>query len=358
LINVSSLNIKLGNFSLKEVNLTVAKKQCLVIIGPNGCGKTTILECIAGLHACNGRVVIDEVDVSALPPEERRVGYVPQDFVLFPHLTADQNIEFGLMNKKNRSRDEVKRVIGLLGIEHLAGRNIRTLSAGEKQKVALARALAVNPKVLLLDEPLSALDPLTKEKLRRDLKSIITQILSTLDVPIIYVTHDIPEAIMMSDKIAVMSKGKIEQVGLKTEIFDQPSSRFVAEFLGFNVADGKIRATNTETADIDVNGMVIQTTKQGLVNGQKVTIAIEPHNIILSIDSKITRQKWKTCQCNTIQGTVAEIANMGAITRIIVDAGIQLKSDMSTEMIEELELTVGSKVFAQFKTQKAKIILK
>jgi molybdate/tungstate transport system ATP-binding protein len=357
-ITVLDLNIKLGNFSLKEVTLTVANKQCLVVIGPNGCGKTTILECIAGLHSCNGRVTIDDVDVSALPPEKRKVGYVPQDFVLFPHLTADQNIEFGLLNKKNKNRIEVKRIIDLLGIEHLAGRNIRTLSAGEKQKVSLARALAVNPKVLLLDEPLSALDPLTKEKLRRDLKRIITQILKTLDVSIIYVTHDIPEAIMMGDLIAVMSQGKIEQIGLKTEIFDEPSSRFVAEFLGYNIFDGQVKATNTETAIIEFNGMGIQTTKKDLVNGQAVTVAIKPHDIVLSTDSQITRQKWKTCQCNAIPGTIMEVINMGAIARITVDAGIQLKTDISADMLEELELTTGSKVFANFRAQKTKIILK
>jgi ABC-type Fe3+/spermidine/putrescine transport system ATPase subunit len=356
MISVSGLNVKLGNFGLKDINLNVPNKECLTILGPNGCGKTTLLECIAGLHQCSGQVIINGVDVSTLTPEKRQIGYVPQDFVLFPHLTADQNVAFGLLNRKNKNIDEAKRAMNLLGIKHLIGREVQTLSSGEKQKVALARALAISPKVLLLDEPLSALDPLAKEKLRRELKTVISKILSTLDVPIIYVTHDLPEALIMSDRIAVMGDGRIDQTGQKTDVFDNPRSRFVAEFLGFNVLDGELVSTNSETLTIKIDTVLIQSEKQDFVNRKEVTVAIKPQDVILSLDQEVSRRKWKTCQCNIVQGIITEVLNMGAMARITIDAGIQLKSDISADMLSELELTVGTKVFAQFKARNTKII--
>ncbi len=258
MISIAGLNVKLGDFHLENINLNVANKECLTILGPNGCGKTTLLECIAGLNGCSGRVIIDGIDVSDLPPEKRKVGYVPQDFVLFPHLTADQNVGFGLLNGKNKDKSAIERTLDLLGIEHLRGRDVRTLSAGEKQKVALARALAINPRVLLLDEPFAALDPLAKEKLRRELKNVITKVINTLEVPVIYVTHDLSEAFMMSDQIAVMSRGKIEQVGPKSEVFDNPGSPFVAEFLGFNLLEGKVVSISDETVFVKVEDVTIE----------------------------------------------------------------------------------------------------
>ncbi len=356
MISVSGLTVKLGNFSLKDINLNVPNKECLTILGPNGCGKTTLIECIAGLHKCRGQIIINDVDASDLPPEKRKVGYVPQDFVLFPHLTADQNVAFGLLNRKNKNIEDAKRAMILLGIEHLVGRQVQTLSAGEKQKVALARALAIGPEVLLLDEPLSALDPLAKEKLRRELKTVISKILNTLDVPIIYVTHDLPEALMMSDRIAVMGEGRIEQIGQKMNVFDNPSTRFIAEFLGFNVLDGELVSTNSEITTIRSNNVLIQTEKQDFVNRKKVTVAIKPQDVIISLDQEVSRHKWKTCQCNIVQGIITEVLNMGAIARITIDAGIQLKSDISADMLSELELTTGTKVFAQFKARNTKII--
>lgn len=243
MISVSDLGINLGKFALKDIDFDVGNRECLTIIGPNGCGKTTLLECIAGLHRLQrGKIIIDGAEVTSLSPEKRKIGYVPQDLVLFPHLTADQNVAFGLMNKNGKHSDEVNKIMHLLDIEHIVGRDVRTLSAGERQKVALGRALAVGPKVLLLDEPFSALDPLAKEKLRRELKTVLTKILNTLDLPVIYVTHDLSDALLMSDQIAVMSGGKIEQIGSKEEVFENPGSQFVAEFLGFNVFDGRVKS--------------------------------------------------------------------------------------------------------------------
>ncbi len=359
MISVSNLGIKLGSFALKDINFDVDNRECLTIIGPNGCGKTTLLECIAGLHMPQeGKIVIDDTEVTFLPPEKRKIGYVPQDYVLFPHLTADQNVAFGLWNRSDKHSDEANKVMHLLGIEHLVGRDVRTLSAGERQKVALARALAVNPKALLLDEPFSALDPLAREKLRRELKSVLIKILHMLELPVIYVTHDLSEALVMSDKIAVMSSGRIEQVGSKDEVFENPSSQFVAEFLGFNVFDGHVISAKDDTLIVDVNGVTIQTKAGNIVPGEGVTVVLKPQDVSLSLDSEITKPKWKQCRCNIIQGMVTDICNMGSIARILVDAGIQLRSDVSIDLLDELDITVGSTIFAQFRAHKAKLILK
>ena len=349
MIRVSNLRVKLGDFTLNDINFKVPNKECLAILGTNGCGKTTLLECIAGLNKCNGRIIINDVDTSDLPPEKRKIGYVPQDFVLFPHLTADQNVAFGLLNRKNKSVKDAKRAMILLGIEHLVGRQVRTLSAGEKQKVALARALAIGPEVLLLDEPLSALDPLAKGKLRRELKTVISEILNMLDVPIIYVTHDLPEALMMSDRIAVMGVGRIEQIGQKIDVFESPHTKFVAEFLGFNVLNGELVSTNSESLTVRIENVLIQTEKQDIVNRKEVSVAIKPQDVIISLNEAVLRNKWKTCQCNIVKGIITEVLNMGPIARITIDAGILLKSDISADMLSELELIVGTKVFAQFK---------
>ncbi|MEM3652963.1 MAG: ABC transporter ATP-binding protein, partial [Nitrososphaerales archaeon] len=193
MISVSNLSIKLDGFSLRDVNFAVKGGECLTIVGPNGSGKTTLLECIAGLRRPQqGKIVIGEIDATHLPPEKRRIGYVPQDYVLFPHLNVEENVAFGLKNKDGLNK--AREIMNWLNIHNLANRNVRSLSGGEKQKVALARALAVNPKVLLLDEPLAALDPLSRERLRKELKELISKILNTLSIPVIYVTHDLSEA--------------------------------------------------------------------------------------------------------------------------------------------------------------------
>ncbi len=349
----------MGNFDLRSVNFDVGNGQCLTIIGPNGCGKTTLLECIAGLNRpLEGKIIIDGADVTALPPEKRKIGYVPQDFVLFPHLTADQNVAFGLVNKTRKHLDKAYQVMHLLNIKHLIGRDVRTLSAGEKQKVALGRALAIDPKALLLDEPFSALDPLAKEKLRRELKIVLINILKTLDLPVIYVTHDLSEALLMSDQIAVMSSGRIEQIDSKTEVFENPKSHFVAEFLGFNVFDGRVvsEKRDDDTMMVEVCGVTIQTKAENITPNRRVTVVLKPQDILLSSDNKITKPKWKNCRCNILQGIITEISNMGSTAKILIDAGIPLKSNVSVDLLDELDITVGSEIFAQFRAQKVKLI--
>jgi len=349
MISVSNLYVKRGNFTLTDISFNVEGGSCLAIIGPNGSGKTTILECIAGIVRANrGKIMIDDLDVTNLPPEKRRVGYVPQDFVLLPHLSADKNVAFGL---KSSASDKVKEIMSWLGISELVGRGVRSLSCGERQKVALARALAVNPKVLLLDEPLSSLDPLSRDKLRRELKNIIAKILDTMDIPVIYVTHDLSEADLMSDHLVVLNNGRIEQIGPKSEVFSEPHSSFVSGFLGYNILDGFVVESKDGVVIVDVEGVRIQVESKTLSLGDKVTIVLRPEDIILTKKDEV-REKWQSCRCNVIPGRITEILKMGSSAKVHIDAGIPLTAYVATSMLDDFE--VGNNVFLQFRANAVK----
>ena len=349
MISVSDLSARRGSFALEDINFSVKGGCCLALIGPNGSGKTTILECIAGIIKPNrGKILIGDVDVTNLPPEKRRVGYVPQDFVLFPHLSAEQNIAFGLKDSKS---DKVKEIMRWLEISHLAGRDVRSLSGGEKQKVALARALAADPKVLLLDEPLSSLDPLSRNRLRKELKEIISKILARLNLPVIYVTHDLSEAELMSDYLAVLNNGRIEQIGLKSEVLAEPHSRFVAEFLGYNILEGKVVELKDGLATVDIKGLLIKVEAEDLDPGREVTLVLRPQDIVLSQEGTV-RERWQHCRCNIVPGTVADIYEMGAAAKVLIDIGTLLTTYVTASMLDEFK--VGSSIFAHFKTSAVK----
>ena len=222
-----------GTRALETLDLTVEPGQCLVLLGPSGCGKTTLLRIIAGLAEpdAGGSIRFDAEDVTAKPIEQRRVGMVFQSYALFPNMTVAQNIGYGLRIRGDAPADIDKRVTALLKLTQLdefGARRIDELSGGQKQRVALARAVAIEPSVLLLDEPLTALDAKLRETLRGELKRLLV----TLDVTSVFVTHDQAEAMALGDRIAVLSKGRIEQIGSAEDIYLRPASRFVAGFVG------------------------------------------------------------------------------------------------------------------------------
>ena len=222
-----------GTRALEPLDLVVEPGECLVLLGPSGCGKTTLLRMIAGLAEpdAGGRIRFDQNDVTALPIEARKVGMVFQSYALFPNMNVAQNIGYGLRIRGD-ARDKIdRRVNELLKLVQLDGfgeRRVDELSGGQKQRVALARAVAIEPSVLLLDEPLTALDAKLRETLRLELK----RLLSTLAVTSVFVTHDQAEAMALGDRIAVLSKGRIEQIGSAEDIYARPASEFVAQFVG------------------------------------------------------------------------------------------------------------------------------
>ena len=222
-----------GTRALEPINLVVDPGECLVLLGPSGCGKTTLLRMIAGLAEpdAGGRILFDTENVTPKPIEQRRVGMVFQSYALFPNMSVAQNIGYGLRIRGDAPAEIERRVTALLKLTQLdefGARRIDELSGGQKQRVALARAVAIEPSVLLLDEPLTALDAKLREALRGELK----RLLSTLGVTAVFVTHDQAEAMALGDRIAVLSKGRIEQIGSAEDIYLRPASRFVAEFVG------------------------------------------------------------------------------------------------------------------------------
>ena len=219
--------------ALDRVDLPVHRGETMALLGPSGCGKSTLLALVAGLEPHEGTILWRGRDLSGTPAESRGFGMVFQDYALFPHLNVFENVAFGLRIRRTRAerlRERVAEVLALVGLDHLQGREVTTLSGGERQRVALARALAPEPRLLMLDEPLAALDRNLRDRLAEDLGAILRD----LEVPAIYVTHDVEEALAVADRVAVMQPRRIARIGTPQEIYREPGSEYVARFLGLD----------------------------------------------------------------------------------------------------------------------------
>lgn len=340
MIKVKNISKRLKGFSLKDVSLNIDDNEYFVILGPTGVGKTVLLEIIAGLiKPDSGDVYIDKKRITNLTPEERNIGMVYQDYMLFPHLNVKENIIFGLKArkvKKDKIEDLLKNIVRLFHIEHLVSRKTKNLSGGEKQRVALARALITSPEVLLLDEPLSALDPETKQKFIEDLKSLHEKLKTTT----VHVTHDFNEAFSLADKIAIMKDGRIIQSGTTEEVFNKPNSGFVANFTGVrNIFQGKVINDNSDTYVL-INGLKIAvvTEKKGCVN-----ITIRPEDILLSLKPFVSSAR------NNFLGVIKKISEQLSLVQITVDIGIPLTVFVTKQSMREMDLTESKKVFVTFK---------
>lgn len=270
------------NVIIDDVTLDVKKGDFLTLLGPSGCGKTTILRMISGLESVSsGKVYIDGVDVTDVDPTKRETNTIFQNFALFPHLTIYDNIAFGLRIKKldeEKIAKEVKNAIKLVNLEGLEERKPSELSGGQQQRVAIARGIVMNPKVLLLDEPLCSLDLKLKKKMQIELKKLQKK----LGITFIYVTHDQDEALTMSTKIAIINKGKIEQLDEPENIYRSPNTVFVADFIGeSNILKGKVVGKK-----IDVQGLRHVFDAQDHEKGEYVSIILRPETIILSHTKK------------------------------------------------------------------------
>jgi len=362
MIVVSNLNAKRGTFSLSDISFDVKDGSTLIIMGPNGCGKTTLLECIAGLQKVDsGSIVIDGVDVTKYPPEKRGVGYVPQDYALFPNMTVRKNILLAFKKSRGMGFDDLQRITRLLRIDNLMDRRVESLSSGQKQRVAIARALAAKPRVLLLDEPCSALDPPTREAFKRGMDNILKEAFREFNIPVLYATHDILEATAIGDKVALMNSGRIEQVGSVAEVFESPRSKFVAEFLGFNVLEGRVLSSNDAGTSIDVGGVVLSAEgRDGLPEGVRdVVVIIKPQDVILSLTKDALELKWSGCRCNALSGIVRQVYIEGSMAKVDVEIGdVGLKSYVNSEYLKELGVKPGGKVFVHIKASKIIVLPK
>jgi len=299
--------------AVRDFNLVIEKGELVSFLGPSGCGKTTTLRMVAGFESpSSGKIIINDEDITYTPPNQRDVGMVFQSYALFPNMTVSGNIGFGLKVAKKdpeEIKERVKEMLNLINMPGYGDRYPYQLSGGQQQRVALARALALRPEVLLLDEPLSALDA----KIRVSLRSEIRSIQQKLGITAIYVTHDQEEALSISDRVVVMYEGRIEQVGTPFEIYNFPKTGFVANFVGtLNAVEAEVVDPKANTLRLD--GMQLQAA-EGLEKksaGEKVMIAIRPERFSFASEQK---------KANVIDAVIENITFLGSIVRIQVAVG-------------------------------------
>ncbi|TXT62907.1 MAG: Molybdate/tungstate import ATP-binding protein WtpC [Promethearchaeota archaeon] len=340
MLKIKHLQIHLGDFKLKDICLEVDKQEYFIILGPTGAGKTILLETIAGIYTPKkGSILLNGWDVTYVPPKDRKIGIVYQDFMLFPHLTVKENIEFGLKIKKYKNWEinkHIKKVAESLHISHLLDRDPKTLSGGEQQKVSIARAIIMNPEILLLDEPLGSLDPPTREILGKELKKIQRE----LGIMVLHVSHSYNEAISLGDKVAILNGGKIIQVGNPSEVFGKPNSEFIANFVGTkNVFTGNSQLKNgMYQVSVGENHFEAVTGKEG-----KIKICVRPEEIFVS------NNPINTSGRNNFKGIITEISRSGSVVNLYIDTGLQFIVVITQASLQELNLTVGSEVYIAFK---------
>lgn len=304
--------VKLENFSksygkkviIKDLSLEIYEGEFLTLLGPSGCGKTTVLRAISGLdQVSSGKVYIDEVDVTNLDPTKREVNTLFQNYALFPFMTVEKNIGFGLKMKKVKPEEIEKRVKKMLKLVKLEGyekRKPNQLSGGEQQRVSIARGLINNPKVLLLDEPLSALD----QKLRKNMQIELKTLQKKLGITFVYVTHDQEEALSMSDRIVLLNHGKIEQIGTPEEIYRKPKTLFAADFIGeSNIFDGIITKIEDKYTKVKLDiGQEIMVENDNYELDEKVTIVLRPEDLRLRKNSKKENKLTSQITANIYDG--------------------------------------------------------
>lgn len=331
---------------LRGVDLDVGKGEFVTILGSSGCGKTTILRIIAGLlDADGGTVYIDGEDVTGVPPEKRPVNTVFQNYALFPHMTVAENVGYALRlrgEKKEKIASEVARVLALVRMSGYEKRRPHELSGGQRQRVAIARAVIAEPKVLLLDEPLGALDL----RLRRQMQTELKAIQSELGITFIYITHDQEEALNMSSRIAVMRNGVFEQFGTPDEIYDRPETSFVASFVGeANVIRGKVLKSEGQTLLVSALGASVAVHPDGgkYAAGDDVCIAVRRENVVLSDGD------------SGIRATVCEKMFAGGQLRIVAETEDGAKITSSRHGINS-EYEIGDVVRVSWAAEHAVIV--
>ncbi|KAA3626953.1 MAG: putative 2-aminoethylphosphonate ABC transporter ATP-binding protein [Proteobacteria bacterium] len=335
---IENVTKKCGDFeALKDISLEVIESEFVCFLGPSGCGKTTLLRAIAGLDIqTTGRIEQAGVDISALPPSERDFGIVFQSYALFPNLTVDRNVGFGLENRsmpKARIRERVDELLHLVGLPDQGKKYPAQLSGGQQQRVALARALATSPGLLLLDEPLSALDARVRAHLRIEIKELQRR----LKVTTIMVTHDQEEALTMADRIVVMDHGVIEQVGSPREIYGSPSSTFVADFIG---TMNFLHAIVKSEGEVDVRGRRFHCDTSGLAPETPVTLSIRPEDVSLETGGDDDR--------NIVETTVRYVEFLGSFCRVGLRSPVfedgEVCADLSSNMMRERQIDYDAKL--------------
>ena len=344
-LSTQNLVKRFGDFTaVNDVSLSVRKGEIFALLGSSGCGKSTLLRMLAGFETpSSGNILLGGQDIGALPPYERPLNMMFQSYALFPHLTVAQNIAFGLQREglpKAQITARVDEMLALVQLQNYASRKPQQLSGGQQQRVALARSLAKKPQLLLLDEPLGALDKKLRERTQYELVNII----EAVGVTVVMVTHDQEEAMTMASRIAVMSEGRVLQVGTPREVYEYPNCRFVADFIGnVNLLDGHLQSTSqdacvlqTALGAIDVGHSV------AAAEGMPLCLAIRPEKI------RISTQKPEGQLPNCFSARVMEIAYLGDVNTYIVqtDQGVRIKiTDINARHQSEIGITWNDLVY-------------
>jgi len=346
---VENLHIDLVEFQLKKVSFSLDQGDYMMIIGPTGAGKTILLESVVGFWKPEqGKIWLEDTDITAIPPEKRGIGIVYQDYALIPHFTVFDNIAYGLKKKVKDGIDEaVKDIAASLNIFHLLHRKPGTLSGGEQQRVALARALIVEPKLLLMDEPFSALDPQT----RRETRHLLLDVLKRRKTTVIHISHDLNDAWALANKLAVFRDGLLLQFGTIEEVFRCPQSQFIADFVGASILDGKVVANGSGSCTIDVGDFCLSSIDYA-DEGTKVKIALRPEDIIVSRE----RPTGISAQ-NIIETRLNRVIPEGRASFLHLAANeTELNVLVTNNAVAQLGVTPGDVVYAVIKSSHVRII--
>ncbi len=305
-----------------RLSLAIRPGELMTLLGPSGCGKTTALRCLTGyIRPDAGRILIEGTDITDLPTHRRELGMVFQNFALFPHMTVRENVDFPLRIRRRPGEERARLVAEALRLVRLDGYQDhypRQLSGGQQQRVGLARALVYRPKVLLLDEPLSNLDAKLREEMRFEIKELVTR----LRITAVYVTHDQGEALALSDRVAIMNRGRLEQLGTPEEIYEQPASRFVAEFIGLsNFLEGKVEALGGREMTVGVAGLsVVAPVLPAATVGQRVLLFVRPNEVELL-------EGEPASQPNAFSARVEKVTYLGDLMdyRLLIGDGVPVR---------------------------------
>ncbi|WBM69444.1 putrescine ABC transporter ATP-binding subunit PotG [Buttiauxella sp. WJP83] len=319
-----------GQHAVDDVNLTIYKGEIFALLGPSGCGKSTLLRMLAGFEQPSaGQIVLDGVDLSLVPPYQRPINMMFQSYALFPHMTVEQNIAFGLKQDKlpkNEIAQRVQEMLTLVHMQEYAKRKPHQLSGGQRQRVALARSLAKRPKLLLLDEPMGALD----KKLRDRMQLEVVDILERVGATCVMVTHDQEEAMTMAGRIAIMNRGKFEQIGEPEEVYEYPATRYSAEFIGsVNVFEGLLKERHEDGLIIESPGLIHSLKVDpdvSVVDGVPVYVALRPEKIMLCEEPPEDRYNFAV-------GEVVHIAYLGdlSIYHVRLVSGQMISAQLQNE---------------------------
>ena len=353
MVELRKVSKKFGSFTaLEEVSFDIAEGEFMTFLGPSGCGKTTCLRLISGFeNPSTGEVFIAGKNVTRDPPYRRSVNQVFQSYALFPHLSVYENISFGLRMKKLAASDikrRVDRIVEMTSLQEFADRKPAQLSGGQRQRVALARAVVCEPQVLLLDEPLSALDA----KLRTQMRAELKQLQKRLGITFVFVTHDQEEALTMSDRIAVISCGRVEQIGTVNEIYYHPATRFVATFIGeTNIVEAEIVGQGADVIHCQMEGGMMLAVRAGTpAAGNNVLLSLRPE--------KIRLYRSQPQGQNIFSGRIVVQVFKGAVNdlTVAVSGGLELRALIANDGQQELVFQEGEEVFCRIQPEDINIV--